>query len=255
MPHNGVSGRVYSGINVLILWASGIEQGYGSQRWLTYRQAEQAGGHVRRGEKGTVICYADRFTPRDEAEKARGEDREARTITFLKRFTVFNLAQCEGLPEELTSIPALPDPILAIAEADRVIAASGADFRIGGGEAFYSPSQDYVQVPPQAAFHDPINWYRTALHELGHHSGHVSRLNRDQSGAFGSAAYAKEELVAEMAAAFACASLGIQPTVRHSDYIGAWLAVLRADEKAIFRAASAASKAADFLFFSGEARS
>jgi len=255
MPHNGVSGRVYSGINILILWASAIEQGYGTQRWLTYKQAEKAGGHVRRGEKGTVICYADRFTPKDEAEKARGEDREARTITFLKRFTVFNLAQCEGLPEELTSIPALPDPILAIAEADRVIAASGADFRIGGGEAFYSPSQDYVQVPPQAAFHDPINWYRTALHELGHYSGHVSRLNRDQSGAFGSAAYAKEELVAEMAAAFACASLGIQPTVRHSDYIGAWLAVLHADEKAIFRAASAASKAAEFVLSGGEVRS
>ena len=255
MPHNGVSGRVYSGINVLILWASGIEQGYGSQRWLTYRQAEKAGGHVRRGEKGTVICYADRFTPKHEAEKARGEDREARTIAFLKRFTVFNLDQCEGLPEELTSIPALPDPVMAIAEADRVIAATGADFRIGGSEAFYSPVQDYVQVPPQAVFHDPVNWYRTALHELGHHSGHVSRLNRDQSGAFGSAAYAKEELVAEMAAAFTCASLGIQPTVRHSDYIGAWLAVLRADEKAIFRAASAASKAADLLLSGGEVRS
>jgi antirestriction protein ArdC len=110
-------------------------------------------------------------------------------------------------------------------------------------------------VPPQAAFHDPINWYRTALHELGHHSGHVSRLNRDQSGAFGSAAYAKEEMVAEMAAAFTCASLGIQPTVRHSDYIGAWLAVLRADEKAIFRAASTASKAADFVLSGGEVRS
>ncbi|TYC78801.1 ArdC family protein [Novosphingobium sp. BW1] len=255
MPHNGVSGRVYSGINILIMWASGIEQGYGSQRWLTYRQAEKAGGHVRRGEKGTVICYADRFTPRDEAEKAQGENRKAQTIAFLKRFTVFNVNQCEGLSEELTSIPALPDPVMAIAEADRVIAATGANFRIGGGEAFYSPTQDNVQVPPQAAFHDPVNWYRTALHELGHHSGHVSRLNRDQSGAFGSAAYAKEELVAEMAAAFTCASLGIQPTVRHSDYIGAWLEVMRADERAIFRAASAASKAADFLLSGGEVRS
>ena len=255
MPRNASTQRGYSGINVLILWASGIEQGYGSQRWLTYKQAEKAGGHVRRGEKGTVICYADRFTPRDEAEKARGEDREARTVAFLKRFTVFNVDQCEGLSEELTSIPALPDPVLAIAEADRVIVATGADFRIGGGEAYYSPTQDYVQVPPQAAFHDPVNWYRTALHELGHHSGHMSRLNRDQSGAFGSAAYAKEELVAEMAAAFTCASLGIQPTVRYSDYIGAWLAVLRADEKAIFRAASAASKAADFLLSGGKVRS
>lgn len=255
MPKNAVSSRAYSGINVLILWAAAIEGGYGAQRWLTYRQAEAAGGHVRRGEKGTVACYADRFTPKDEAEKAQGEDREARTIAFLKRFTVFNVDQCDGLPEAIASILVLPDPVLAIAEADHVIAASGADFRIGGSEAYYSPSQDFVQVPPQAAFHDPVNWYRTALHELGHFTGHRSRLDRDQSGAFGSAAYAKEEMVAEMAAAFSCASLGISPTVRHSDYIGSWLAVLRGDEKAIFRAASAASKAADFLLSAGEARS
>ncbi|CAH0352854.1 zincin-like metallopeptidase domain-containing protein [Sphingobium sp. CECT 9361] len=238
MPHNGVSGRVYSGINVLILWASGIGQGFEAQRWLTYRQAETAGGHVRRGEKGTVICYADRFTPRDEAEQARGQDREARTIAFLKRFTVFNVAQCAGLPEALTDIPAQPDPVMAIAEADRVIAATGADFRIGGSEAFYSPAQDFVQVPPQAAFHDPVNWYRTALHELGHHSGHVSRLNRDQSGPFGSAAYAKEEMVAEMTAAFTCASLGIQPTVRHADYIGSWLELWRGEHNLINREVS-----------------
>ncbi|NLR73505.1 DUF1738 domain-containing protein [Novosphingobium sp. ERN07] len=255
MPQNAVSGWNYSGINVLILWATGIERGFRSQRWLTYRQAEMAGGHVRRGEKGTAICYADRFTPRSEAEKAQGEDREARTIAFLKRFTVFNLDQCEGLPEELTTGAALPDPVMAIAEADRVIAATGADLRIGGGKAFYSPVHDYVQVPPQAAFHDPVNWYRTALHEIGHHSGHTSRLNRDQSGRFGSAPYIREELTAEMTAAFTCAALGIEPTVRHADYIGAWLAVLRGDEKAIFRAASAASKAADFILSGYEVRS
>jgi antirestriction protein ArdC len=255
MPKNAVSARAYSGINVLILWAAAIEGGHAGQRWLTYRQADAAGGHVRRGEKGTVVCYADRFTPKEEAEKAQGEDREARTIAFLKRFTVFNVDQCDGLPEAMTSATVLPDPVLAIAEADRVIAASGADFRIGGSEAYYSPSLDVVQVPPQAAFHDPVNWYRTALHELGHFTGHRSRLDRDQSGAFGSASYAKEELVAEMSAAFTCASLGIVPSVRHSDYIGSWLAVLRGDEKAIFRAASAASKAADFLLSGGVARS
>ncbi|RZA27682.1 MAG: DUF1738 domain-containing protein, partial [Proteobacteria bacterium] len=220
----------------------------------TYRRAEQAGGHVRRGEKGTVICYADRFTPRDEADKAQSEDREARTVAFLKRFTVFNIDQCEDLPDALTTVPVAPDPIIAIEAVDRVIQASGADFRIGGGDAYYSPVKDYVAVPPQAAFHEPINWYRTALHELGHWSVHTSRLARDQSGKFGSAAYAREELVAEMASAFACASLGIMPTVRHADYVGAWLEVLRADEKAIFRAASAASKAADFLLAFGEAQ-
>ncbi|WP_296078008.1 zincin-like metallopeptidase domain-containing protein [uncultured Agrobacterium sp.] len=254
MPSNAVSGRGYSGINVLILWAAGVEQGFTSQRWLTYRQAEQAGGHVRRGEKGTVICYADRFTPRDEADKAQSEDREARTVAFLKRFTVFNLDQCEGLPEALKSLQVSADPIVAVEAVDAIIRASGADVRIGGGEAYYAPAQDYVAVPPQAAFHEPINWYRTALHELGHWTGHTSRLGRDQSGKFGTAAYAREELVAEMASAFACASLGIVPTVRHADYVGAWLQVLHADEKAIFRAASAASKAADFLLSCGEAQ-
>ncbi|RSU71463.1 antirestriction protein ArdC [Sphingomonas sp. S-NIH.Pt3_0716] len=247
MPQNAVTGRRYSGINILILWATVIERGFTGQRWLTYRQAEAAGGHVRKGEKGSVICYADRFIPKAEEERAGQEDREARTIAFLKRFTVFNVDQCEGLPEDLSHVPYLPGPLVSIAEADSLIRNSGADFRIGGGEAYYSPSGDYVAVPPQAAFHEPINWFRTALHEMGHWTGHRSRLARDQSGGFGTALYAKEELVAEMASAFTCASLGIVPTVRHSDYIASWLAVLREDERAIFKAASAASKAADYL--------
>jgi len=253
MPQNAGTGRKYSGNNVLILWAEVVHRGFASQRWLTYRQAAAAGGNVRRGEKGTIICYADRFTPKAEAEAARGEDREARQVAFLKRFTVFNVDQCEGLPETFTPEVAAIDPVLSIAEADALIAASGARFQIGGSEAFYSPGDDFVQVPPQGAFHEPINWYRAALHELGHWTGHGTRLDRDQKGGFGSEAYAKEELVAEMAAAFTCASLGIAPTVRHSDYIASWLSVLRTDEKAIFRAASQGSKASDFLLaFVGE---
>jgi len=106
---------------------------------------------------------------------------------------------------------------------------------------------DLLCIPPQQAFPEPINWYRTALHELGHWTGHETRLGRDQSGMFGSSSYAREELVAELASAFTCASLSINPTVRHADYVGSWLSVLRADDKAIFRAASAASKAADHL--------
>jgi len=249
MPANAVSGRRYSGINVLILWAAVIEGRYHSQRWLTYKQAQAAGGNIRKGERGTTICYADRFTPKDEAERARSEDREARQMAFLKRFTVFNLDQCEGLPARFTPEPPREPagPLDCVPEALALIETSGADVRIGGGEAYYSPSGDYVAVPPQLAFHSKINWYRTVLHELGHWTGHKSRLDRDQASGFGSAAYAREELVAEMASAFTCASLSIRPTVRHADYIGSWLAVLREDEKAIFRAASAASKAADYL--------
>jgi antirestriction protein ArdC len=255
---HAVTGRRYSGINVLILWAAVIEGRYASQRWLTFKQAQAAGGNVRKGERGTTVCYADRFTPKDEAERARDEDREARQLAFLKRFTVFNVEQCEGLPERLTELPELPAEADILPQVRGLIDASGADFRVGGGEAYYSPSGDYVAVPPQAAFGEPINWYRTALHELGHWTGHCSRLDRNQRGGFGSADYAREELVAEMASAFACASLAIRPIVRHADYIGSWLAVLRGDERAIFRAASAASKAADYLLAfapSGEALS
>lgn len=247
MPHNAGTGRRYSGINILILWAAVIEGRYASQRWLTYRQAQAAGGNVRRCEKGTVVCYADRFTPKGEEARAQVEDRDARQIAFLKRFTVFNVDQCEGLPGTLTGTPELPAAVDILPQVQALIEASGADFRVGGAEAYYSPGADYVAVPPPAAFPEPINWHRTALHELGHWTGHRSRLDRNQRGGFGSADYAREELVAEMASAFTCASLSIQPTVRHADYIGSWLAVLREDEKAIFRAASAASKAADFL--------
>jgi len=255
MPVNAATGRRYSGINILMLWAAVIEGGYTSQRWLTFAQANGAGGHVRKGERGTIICYADRFTPRHEEERARDEDREARQVAFLKRFTVFNVDQCEGLPERFTPIVVPMVEQELIPAAHDLIRATGADVRIGGGEAYYAPGADFVCVPPQQAFHEPINWYRTVLHELGHWTGHGTRLDRDQTGTFGSPAYAREELVAEMASAFTCASLSIKPSVRHADYVGSWLSVLREDEKAIFRAASAASKAADYLlaFQSGQA--
>jgi antirestriction protein ArdC len=130
---------------------------------------------------------------------------------------------------------------------EALIKATGIDFRTGGNRAFYAPTEDYVQVPPPAAYFEPINWHRTVLHELGHASGHSSRLNRDLSGSHGSKRHAFEELIAELCAAFSCASLGIIPTVRHADYIGSWLEVLREDDRAIVRAASQASRAADYL--------
>jgi antirestriction protein ArdC len=224
-----------------------IEQGWPSQSWLTFRQAVEAGGGVRKGERGTTVVYADRFTP--EAEKARAIETggDAKTIPFLKRFTVFNVAQCEGLRPGLAADPApLPErQIVPVAES--VIAASGVDFIVRGDRAFYVPSLDFVQVPPQPAFFDQINYYRTCLHELTHATGHVSRLARNLTNSFGGKDYAREELIAEMGSAFLCAALGIEPTVRHADYLASWLEVLREDNRAIFRAASAASKAADWL--------
>jgi antirestriction protein ArdC len=144
---------------------------------------------------------------------------EAQAIPFLKRFTVFNVAQCEDLPDGLAVALPAPEPGMIEPRVEALIKATGIDFRIGGNRAFFMPSADYVQVPPPQGYFEAINWHRTALHELGHATGHASRLGRDLSGSFGSKKYAFEELVAEMNAAFCCASLGIVPTVRHADYI------------------------------------
>jgi antirestriction protein ArdC len=247
MPKNASTGRQYSGVNVLILWGAVIENGFTGQSWLTFRQALSLGGHVRKGERGTTIVYADRFIPDGEKKRAAGTGEEAQAIPFLKRFTVFNTDQCNDLSAEIATVTPPPPAGMIEPQVEAVIKATGIDFRIGGNRAFYIPSEDYVQVPPPAAYFEPINWHRTALHELGHASGHCSRLNRDLSGSFGSKKYAFEELIAELCAAFSCASLGIVPTVRHADYIGSWLEVLRENNRAIVRAASRASKAADYI--------
>jgi antirestriction protein ArdC len=224
-----------------------IEHEFTGQSWLTFRQALSLGGHVRKGERGTTVVYADRFIHDDEKKRAAETGEDAQAIPFLKRFTVFNTDQCDALSEEIATVA--PPPLSGMIEprVEALIRATGIDFRIGGNRAFYVPSTDYVQVPPPAAYFQPIDWHRTALHELGHASGHPSRLNRDLSGAHGSKKYAFEELIAELCAAFSCASLGIVPTVRHADYIGSWLEVLREDNRAIVRAASQASKAADYI--------
>lgn len=238
-----------------------IEHGWPCHSWLTFRQAQEAGGCVRKGEHGVTVVYADRFIPKDRKSGDRDDvgegDRSpdepcSRAVPFLKRFTVFNVAQCEGLRAGLASEPPpLPEREI-VPVAEEVMAASGVEFRIGGDRAFYAPDPDFVQVPPQPAFFDQINYYRTCLHELTHATGHPKRLGRDLKNAFGSKDYAREELVAELGSAFLCAALGIVPTVRHADYIGSWLEVLRADNRAIFRAASAASKAADWLLARSE---
>ena len=247
LPKNASTDRQYSGINVLLLWGAVIERGFSGQSWLTFRQALSLGGNVRKGERGTTVVYADRFVPEDEKRHARETGEEAQAIPFLKRFTVFNTDQCENLPEDVAAAtPQVPTGLIE-PRVEALIEASGIDFRIGGNRAFYVPAHDYVQVPPPQAYFEPVNWHRTALHELGHASGASHRLNRDLSGSFGSKQYAFEELIAEINAAFCCASLGIEPTVRHADYIGSWLEVLREDNRAIVRAASQASKAADWL--------
>ncbi len=245
IPKNAATGRRYSGINVLILWGAVVQHGYGVQSWLTFRQAAGLGGSVRKGEHGTTVVYADRFVPDDERQRAHNDGAAPRSIPFLKRFTVFNVEQCQGLPEGIAASAPPVATHLILPQVEELIRATGADVRIGGDKAYYDVAGDFIRVPPPEAFFDPINWHRTALHELCHLAG--SRLGRDLSGAFGSKKYAYEEMICELSNAFVCAALGIVPTVRHADYIGAWAEVLETDNRAIVRAASAASKAADYL--------
>lgn len=248
MPYNAVSNRRYSGLNILTLWNAVVERGFAGHAFLTFRQAIALGGSVRKGEHGVGIIYTRRFIPGEERRRAENEGREpSGGIPFLKSFTVFSVEQCDGLPAHICEPPPPIPEGLILPQAEALIAATGADFRIGGAMAYYSPRHDYVQVPRPDDYFEPVNWHRTALHELSHWVGHPSRLNRDQSGIFGSPDYAREELIAEISAAYCCAALGIAPTVRHADYIGSWLEILKEDHRAILRAASAASKAADYL--------
>jgi len=247
LPVNGLTRRSYSGINILLLWSALEEKGFASSYWLTFKQSAAMGGTVRKGERGTHVYFADKFVPQKEQQRAKDEGTNQSAIHFLKRYTVFNAEQCEGLPVGLFGTVELRHPREIVPEAEALIGATGADFRIGGDHAFYVPSEDFIRIPNQISYTDQINYYRTAFHELGHWTGHKTRLDRSLTTKFGTVDYAREELVAEMATAFVCASLGIVPTVRHADYIGNWLQVLKEDARAIVKAASLASKACDFI--------
>ena len=214
---------------------------------MTFRQTLALGGHVRKGERGTTVVYADRFVPDDVRDRAHERGEQPRGIPFLKRFTVFNVDQCAGLPDGIAAPPPAVDTSLILPQVEELIRATGADIRIGGDKAYYDVAGDYIRVPPPQAFYEPINFSRTLTHELGHWSGAGHRLNRDLSGFFGSKIYLQEELCVEICSAYVCAALGVVPTVRHADYLGAWLDHLHTDHRAIVRAASAASKAADYL--------
>ena len=256
LPINGQTRRNYSGINILLLWSALEEKGFALPHWLTFKQCLAMGGSVRKGEHGTHVYFADKFVPQKEQQRAKDEGKDPSAIHFLKRYTVFNAEQCEGLPSGLFGKVEPRQPREILPEAEALIAATGADFRMGGDQAFYVPSEDFIRIPNQTAYPDQINYYRTAFHELGHWTGHKSRLDRNLTTKFGTVDYAREELVAEMATAFVCASLGIVPTVRHADYIGNWLQVLKEDARAIVKAASLASKACDFILaFKTEAQS
>ena len=244
LRHNGTP---YKGINVLLLWGEAVEKGYTSSTWMTYKQAETLNAHVRKGEKGSLVVFADRYTKTEANDK--GEDVE-HSIPFMKAYTVFNVQQIEGLPAQYQPAPT-PDaaPLPLFEDAEKFFAGTGAVFRHGGNRAFYAPSADFIQLPPADAFRDAESYAATKAHELTHWTGHKDRMAREFGKRFGDQAYAFEELVAELGAAFLCAELGVTPETRedHAAYLGHWLAVLKSDKRAIFTAAAHAQRAADYL--------
>ena len=247
LRHNG---QGYAGINVLMLWASAMERGYAAPIWMTFKQAQELGGHVRKGEKGSPVVYAGSIQ-KTEADEQTGEEID-RTIPFLKSYTVFNVEQIEGLPAHYLAraetSPANPDE--RIEQAEAFFAATGADIGHGGNQAFYAPGPDRIQMPAFAAFRDAHSYYGTLAHEVTHWTRHERRLDRDFGREkWGDAGYAREELVAELGAAFLCADLGLDLEDRedHAAYIGHWLTILKNDKRAIFSAAAHAQRAADYL--------
>lgn len=239
----------YNGINVLMLWSAAVDRGYSAPIWMTYRQAAEMGAHVRKGEKGELVVYANKIT-RTETDAETGEDAE-RTIPFLKGYTVFNVEQVEGLPAKFyeTATPTL-DPVQRIEHAESFFAATRAAIAHGGNMAYYAIGPDHIQMPPFVAFRDAESYYATLAHEMTHWTRHPSRLDRDLGRkSWGDAGYAREELVAELGSAFLAADLGLTFEARddHASYIGYWLEVLKEDKRAIFSAAAHAQRAADFL--------
>jgi len=245
LRHNGIA---YRGINVVTLWMTATARGYACPIWLTYKQAQELGAQVRKGEHGELVVYANRITRTETG--ATGEETE-REIPFLKGYTVFNAEQIDNLPPHFTA-PAAPtlDPVARIAHAESFFAATGADIRHGGNQAYFAISADRVQMPPFETFRDAESYYAILAHECTHWTKHETRLNRDFGRKrWGDEGYAAEELVAELGSAFLCADLGLTPEPRadHASYIENWLRVLRNDKRAIFTAAGHAERAAAFL--------
>lgn len=239
--HNHVSKKAYRGINRLLLGMSAMAQGFASPAWATYKQWQELGAQVSKGSKGTAIVF---FKP--VAGKQNAETGEKETgYCVIRGYTVFNATQT-NLP---VSAPIVPENAFSpVEQCEQFIARTGALISHGGDAAFYAPSQDRIQLPNKASFNSVSSYYATAFHELTHWTGAKSRLDRDlDKGRFGNPAYAFEELVAEMGAAFLSADHGIQGELRHAGYIEHWLRACRADNKAIFKAAAMSQKAADYL--------
>ena len=242
------NGLPYRGINVFMLWSEATARGYACPIWMTYRQAQEIGGHVRKGETGALVVYADKLVRTETT--LLGEEVE-RAVPFMQGHSVFNCEQVDRLPSHFyaTKAPTL-DPALRLPHAERFLHASAVQIRHGGNQAYYAIQSDHVQMPAFEVFRDPVSYYATLAHELTHATRHPSRLDRDFGRKrYGDEGYAREELVAELGSAFLCADLGLTPEQQpdHAAYIASWLTVLKNDKRFIFTAAGHAQRAADYL--------
>ena len=247
LRHNG---RPYSGMNVLLLWSEQMSRGFTSSMWMTFRQARELGAAVRKGETGSTVVFASRFS-KSQADGKGGEvDRD---IPFLKAYSVFNVEQIDSLPEHYYHQPApVQDHVGRIEKADAFFRNTGAVIRHGGNQAFYLPGLDLIQMPPFETFKDAVSYYATLSHEATHWTAAENRVGRDLSRyAKDRSERAREELIAELGSCFLCADLGIVPELKprpdHASYLQSWLKVLADDTRAIFQAAAHAQRATAFL--------
>jgi antirestriction protein ArdC len=242
-PINAVSKKTYRGINILVLWASAQKRGYKSGTWATYKQWQELGAQVRKGEKSTNVVFW-KFFELGESQEESSDDR--RRIPMARDYWVFNAEQVDGY-----SAPARPKVSAPerIESADAFFRSVGIEVQPGENRAFYCPEKDAVHMPAFEAFKEPLFYYSVLAHEATHWTGAPQRLNRDLSGRFGTQGYAAEELIAELGAAMLCAELGLptDPRADHAPYIASWLKLLKNDKRAIFTAATKAQQAADWM--------
>lgn len=244
LRHNGVP---YTGINVLMLWGAAREKGFLSPHWMTFKQAKLLGAGVRKGERSSEVVFMKRIG-RTDTDSETGEETESFRL-FARTYRVFNVDQIDGLPERYQQKPYEGSMPERLESCEAFADATGARIEHGGIRAFYRRNQDSIRMPDRKRFGDPVGYYGVLFHELTHWSGAPHRLDRTMGKRFGDDAYAFEELVAELGAAFTCASLGIEtePREDHASYIDHWVRVLKGDKRAIFTAASLAQKAVDYL--------
>ncbi len=243
-PVNAATGHRYRGINLFVLGMSPLAFASNDPRWCSYRQAAVRGWQVRKGEKATPVYF---YKPIEIEDKTNDGERETRRIPILRTFSVFHASQIDGIPE-LAAAVTTKAVAERIEDVEIIVQASGVPVRIGGDRAFYNPTFDFIQLPPDDVFHRQELRAATFFHELSHASGHVSRLKRDLSGGFGSVAYAKEELRAELSSYAIRSIIGLPCDVpNHASYLQSWIGVLKQDGREIFHAAAEAQRIADYI--------